>query len=70
MKLDKKKNNVCQKDREMYKKIYNSTIKKYIYQYTYKTQEGMLFSCVGLTLEDCRERKSSWIEGLKCRELT
>lgn len=30
-------------------------------QYDYRHTDGELFSCVGKTLEDCRERRNKWL---------
>lgn len=31
-------------------------------QYDYRTPEGELFSCVGQSLEDCRQKRDKWLE--------
>ena len=31
-------------------------------QYDYRHYDGELFSCVGKTLDECRAKKSAWIE--------
>lgn len=30
-------------------------------QYDYRTVSGELFSCIGKTLEECREKRSKWL---------
>lgn len=30
-------------------------------QYDYRHTDGELFSCVGSTLEDCRQRRNRWL---------
>ena len=31
-------------------------------QYDYRHTDGELFSCVGNTLEDCRQRRDKWLK--------
>ena len=30
-------------------------------QYDYRTPEGVLFSCVGKDIEDCRRKRNEWL---------
>lgn len=30
-------------------------------QYDYRTPDGILFSCIGRSLEECRERRDAWL---------
>ena len=34
-------------------------------QYDYRHTDGELFSCIGGTLEDCRQRRDKWLNAKK-----
>lgn len=34
-------------------------------QYDYRNTDGELFSCIGGTLEECRERRDKWLNAKK-----
>ena len=61
MKADVKGCSTCKSGEERYEKFYNKILKKYFYQYEYRSKEGALFSCVAATLEQCRDKKNRWL---------
>lgn len=56
---------ICAAGSERYEtfsfRIGRKTVKRV--QYDYRHTDGELFSCVGKTLEDCRERRNKWLGG-------
>lgn len=54
---------ICAAGSERYEtfntRIGRKTVKRV--QYDYRHTDGELFSCVGKTLEDCRERRNKWL---------
>lgn len=58
---------ICQNGTEQYEtfsaRIGRKTIKRV--QYDYRTTDGTLFSCVALSLEDCRQKRDQWLKTTK-----
>ena len=48
---------------EQYEVFYTGyrTRRKKHYQYDYRHTDGELFSCVGGTLKECRQRRDEWL---------
>jgi hypothetical protein len=51
----------CLPGEERYERFYSPILRDYRLQYDYRTPDGELFSCVGPTLEVCRERCRRWV---------
>jgi hypothetical protein len=49
-------------DQEQHEYYKDSVSKKRRCQYDYRDSDGTLFSCVRLTLEDCRRARDEWLE--------
>lgn len=60
MKTDVNGCSKCESGKESYEEFKNGS-KTYL-QYDFRTYGGKLFSCVGKTLEECRDRKDKWLE--------
>ena len=58
MKTDKKGCSTCLPGEEQYEKFKKG--KKTYIQYDYRTENGELFSCIDLSLENCRTRRDKW----------
>ena len=61
MKTDKNGCSTTANGTENSEKFYSSVLKKYLYQYDYRTPEGQLFTCTGKTLEICRTKRDTWL---------
>jgi hypothetical protein len=54
---------VCQKGQENYTRFCAGAFRGTIYyQYDYRDKDGELFSTIGRTLEECREKRDKWIQ--------
>ena len=58
MKTDKKGCSTCKKGEEQYSEFKKGA--KTFIQYDYRTENGELFSCIDLSLENCRARRDKW----------
>jgi hypothetical protein len=62
----------CPKGVERWEEFSNErrTETRWYIQYDYREEGGELFSCVGSSLEECRQRRDVWLEGLGARTLS
>ncbi len=60
MKDDKNGTSTCKAGEEKYE-VYKSASGKKLVQYDYRHTNGMLFSCVGWTLVECRKARKNWL---------
>jgi hypothetical protein len=51
----------CPPGKEQYEKYYSYTLKKWLFQYEYRTKGGNLFTCTTDTLEGARQKRDEWI---------
>jgi len=47
---------------EQYEYYWSVNLQSTSCQYDYRTQDGKLFSCIGTTLEFCREKRDAWLK--------
>jgi len=52
----------CKPGEEKYENFYSEISKKDLIQYDYRTSDGKLFSCIGISLERCRDKKDKWVK--------
>jgi len=59
MKTDKNGCSICPNSGERYETFHNQG--KWYVQYDFRMNTGELFSCVCSTIEECRQRRDTWI---------
>jgi hypothetical protein len=64
MKTDKNGCSTTKKGEEQYE-IFYTPRKKKMFQYDFRNESGELFSCIGLTLAECRQKKKDYFEAQK-----
>ena len=52
----------CKPGEEQYEFYYSDIVRKNLVQYDYRTPDGQLFSCVGISLEACRKKRDKWVK--------
>lgn len=54
---------VCEAGKENYTTFSTRLGRKQVkrVQYDYRTPEGVLFACVGQSLDDCRRKRDEWL---------
>lgn len=61
MKSDKKGSSTCQPGMEQFEDYKSTFMKKKMVQYDYRTTAGVLFSCIGDTVDECRQKRDRWL---------
>ncbi len=61
MQTDRNGCSTCERGRERYETFVSTLFSGERVQYDYRTPDGRLFSCVGKTLEICRQRRDKWL---------
>lgn len=61
MKTDVNGCSTCNNGTESFE-MFRNRRKRRLIQYDYRHHNGELFSCVGPTIEDCREKKDKWLK--------
>lgn len=65
MKTDKNGCSTTAKGEEKYETFYSPNKKIKLFQYDFRSNSGELFSCVGVSLAECRKKKKEWLESQK-----
>jgi hypothetical protein len=47
---------------EQYEEFYSNALHRDLVQYDYRHTDGVLFSCVKRSLEDCRAARDRWLK--------
>lgn len=58
---------ICKPGKENYTTYYTKLKGKKVimFQYDYRTDDGELFSCCARTLDECRDKRDSWLKRKK-----
>lgn len=58
------KANTCPRGKEQWSVYYSSVLKKELVEYDYRTENGVLFSCVATCITIARMRRDKWLRDI------